>query len=241
MTEINLMDRYPTSRRPIVSRGKMLKLAGGDRIELDQSDYDNRDIVFEQRLLGLARQFGREYFDGDRLYGYGGYHYHPRFWTNTVKRFHEHYGLAKHASVLDVGCAKGFMLYDFKRLYPDLNVQGLDISQYAYEHAMPEVKPFIKVGDARKLPFADESFDLAISINTVSNLPLKECKQAIQEIQRVSRGHSFITVHAWRTNEERERLSKWNITAQTTMHVDEWKALFKEVRYTGDYYWFLLE
>jgi len=219
MAEVNLLDLYPRSKRPIEERGKL--------------------VTEEHRKV--ARQFGKEYFDGDRLYGYGGYYYHPRFWQATVRRFRDYYQLPPDASVLDVGCAKGFMLHDFKELIPNLTVAGIDISDYAVEHAIETVKPFLRVGNARQLPYEDNSFDLVTSINTIHNLPLEACKQALREIQRVSHKHAFITVDAWRTEEERERLTKWNLTALTYMHVDDWKKLFAEVGYTGDHYWFIAE
>ena len=217
--EINLLDLYPRSKRPIEERGKL--------------------VTEEHRKI--ARQFGEEYFDGDRLYGYGGYYYHPRFWQATAKRFRDYYHLAEDASVLDVGCAKGFMLHDFKELMSNLTIAGIDISEYGIEHAIETVQPFLRVGNAKELSYEDNSFDLVISINTIHNLPLEECKQALREIQRVSRKHAFITMDAWRTEEERERMMKWNLTALTYMHADDWKKLFAEVGYTGDYYWFIAE
>ena len=217
MAEINLLDRYPTSKRPIDERG---------------------DTITEEHRA-IARQFDFQYYDGERLYGYGGYNYHPRFWTDTVGRFQEHFDLKDDAKLLDVGCAKGFMMHDFKRLMPQLDIKGLDISEYAMEHAKEEVRSFMEVVNAKDLPYEDNSYDLVICINTVHNLPLEECKQAIREVERVSRGKSFITMDAWRTEEERERLMKWNLTALTYMHVDDWKQLFEDVGYTGDYYWFI--
>ena len=217
--EINLLDLYPRSQRPIEERGQLITEA-------------HRQV---------ARGFGREYFDSDRLYGYGGYSYHPRFWQATVRRFRDFYNLAGDAAVLDVGCAKGFMLYDFKQLMPGLTIAGIDISEYAIEHAMEAVEPFLRAGNANELPYADGSFDLVISINTVHNLPLEECKQALREIQRVSRKHVFVTMDAWRTKQERENLKKWNLTAFTYMSTDDWKKLFAEVGYSGDFYWFIAE
>ena len=219
MSEINLMDLYPLSKRPVNERGSLV------------TDED-RDI---------AKQFSKEYFDGNRLQGYGGYSYHPRFWQDTVKRFRDHYGLEEKASVLDVGCAKGFMLHDFKQLMPELTVAGIDISDYAISNAIETVKSFLKVGNAKELPFEDETFDLVISINTIHNLTKEACKQALREIQRVSRKHAFITVDAWRNEHEREQMLKWNLTALTYMHIDDWKKLFAEAGYTGDYYWFIAE
>jgi SAM-dependent methyltransferase len=241
MAEINLLDRYPRSRRPYVARGQ-LKLAGGGRLAVDRRGArTTEDVLMEQALLTTARRFGREYFDGDRLYGYGGYHYHPRFWTGTAERLHEYYALPPGASILDVGCAKGFLLHDLKRLFPDVTVAGLDLSTYAIENAPPEIRPFLQVGDAAKLPYPDASFDLVVSINTVSNPMLEQSIQAIREVMRVSRGRSFITVHAWRTEEQRQNLQNWNLTAFTCMHVEDWAKLFAEIGYTGDYYFWFAE
>lgn len=219
MSEINLLDLYPRSKRPI----------------------EERASVITEAQRKIARQFGKEFFDGDRLYGYGGYNYHPRFWQATVKRFRDYYNLAEDGSILDVGCGKGFMLYDFQQLMPKLTLAGIDISEYAIAHAMEDVKPFIQVGNAKSLPYPDNSFDLVLSINSVHNLPLEECKQSLAEIQRVTRNHAFITVDAWHNEAEKERMLKWNITAQTYMHVDDWIELFQEVGYQGDYYWFIAE
>lgn len=220
MGEINLLDRYPRASRPILERSKL--------------------ITNEHREV--ARLFGRDFFDGDRLHGYGGYTYHPRFWTDTVKRMHSFYQLPDAFSVLDIGCGKGFMLYDFQRLFPRCTVTGIDISEYAIANSKEEVRPFLKVGNARSLPFDDSSFDLVIAINTIHNLPLEECKQAIKEISRVSRDNrSFISIDAWRDDVEMERMLAWNLTALTYMHVDDWKVLFSENGYLGDYYWFIAE
>jgi SAM-dependent methyltransferase len=215
--EINLLDQYPQSSRPIDERAQL--------------------VTDEHRRT--ARQFGIAYFDGDRMHGYGGYSYHPRFWQATVQRLGDYYGLADGASVLDVGCAKGYMLHDFKAMAPGLTVAGVDVSTYAIENAIDPVKQFLQVGNATDLPFADDSFDLVISINTVHNLALEDCKQALREIARVSRTHAFITVDAWRNEEEHQRMIKWNLTALTYMHVDDWKNLFEDIGYGGDYYWFV--
>lgn len=215
--EINLLDLYPKSKRPIDERGT--------------------SVTAENKRI--ARQFGREFFDGDRMYGYGGYSYHERFWKDTVKRFRDHYRLPSNARILDVGCAKGFMMHDFKALMPEARIEGIDISQYAKDNAIEDMKPFIHVADVKDLPFEDKSFDLVISINTIHNLPLEECKQALREIERVSRAHGFLTVDAWRNEQEKQSMLKWNLTAQTYMHVEDWVRLFKEASYTKDYYWFI--
>ena len=131
------------------------------------------------------------------------------------------------------------MLHDFKKELPNLKICGIDISKYAIENSMDSVKDYLSVCNAKKLPFEDNSFDYVISINTVHNLELEECEIAIKEIQRVCKKNSFITVDAFRNDEEKERMYKWNLTAKTILSVNDWKALFKKINYKGDYYWFI--
>jgi len=216
MAEINLLNTYPKADRDVEGRF--------------------RQITEEHHKI--ARQFGKEFFDGDRLVGYGGYKYDGR-WVSVVERFRDYYGLTPESGVLDVGCAKGFMLHDLRQVIPGIRVAGVDISQYAIENAMEDVKPFARAADAKELPFPDKSFDLVISITTIHNLPIGECKQALREVMRVSRKHSFITLDSWRNEEERQRMEMWNLTALTYMSVNDWVKLFTEVGYTGDYYWFI--
>jgi ubiquinone/menaquinone biosynthesis C-methylase UbiE len=203
-------------------------------------DYDKRAQEKTAEDCRIAKQFGREFFDGPRSQGYGGYRYDGR-WKDVARRMAEHYCLPRNAAILDVGCAKGFLLHDFRELYPECTVAGVDVSAYAIDHAMPSVKPFLKVASAEELPYPDKSFDLVISINSIHNLPPERCKQALREMQRVSRGHSYITVDAWRNEQEHQNLLKWILTAETYMHVEDWKKLFAEVGFTGNYYWFIAD
>lgn len=218
MTEINLLDTHPKTFR----------------------DYNKRAIEKSPEVIKIAKKFDKEFFDGDRKFGYGGYKYDGR-WKSVVRRMKDYYKLRDNCSILDIGCGKGFMLYDFKELMPNCTVAGIDISNYAIENAMSEVKPFLKVASAEELPYPDKSFDLVISINSIHNLPLERLKTALKQIQRVCRKHSYITVDAWRNEIERENLFKWVLTAESMMHVDEWKRLFSEVGYIGDYWWFIAD
>ena len=218
MAEVNLMARYPQRT--------------GRSAE--------REVVTDEDKH-IAKHFGRDYFDGDRRCGYGGYNYHPRFWTDTVRHIRDYYQLPEDASVLDIGCAKGFMLHDFHQLMPQARLAGIDISEYAIANAMESVKPFVRVGNANHLPFPDNSFDLVLAINTIHNLPYEQCKESLREIARVSRRNAFVMVDAFRTEAQRQALLRWVLTAETVLHVDDWLRLFAEAAYAGDYYWWMVE
>ena len=215
--EIDLLVNYPRPARDVAARGAA-------KTEEDRA---------------TARLFGREFFDGDRRTGYGGFTYHPRFWQPTVPVFQRHFGLTSASSVLDVGCAKGFMMHDLAALIPGITVKGIDVSTYAVENAIEDMRPHVQVADARSLPFADRSFDVVIAINTIHNLELDGVEQALREIERVKRRGAFVTVDAYRDEEERNRMEAWNLTARTILSVTEWQELFARVGYTGDYYWFI--
>lgn len=219
MTEINLMEKYPRTKRNVDTRGE------------EKTPED----------VAIARKFDREFFDGDRRYGYGGYSYNPKYWTGVIPVFIKHYQLTNQSKILDVGCGKGFMLHDFTVTLPGLTVRGIDISSYAISNALPEVKSFLSVGNAKDLSaFKNKEFDLVLAINTVHNLEPKECEQSLREIERVGK-RAFIVVDAWRSDEEKEKMMAWNLTAKTYMHVKDWKNFFKEAGYKGDYYWFIAE
>jgi SAM-dependent methyltransferase len=215
--EINLMEKYPRAKRNVEARGQ-------------QKTAEDR---------ALAREFGKAFFDGSRDHGYGGFSYNPKYWQPVIPDFQKHYQLNEDSAVLDIGCAKGFMLHDLQELIPGITVKGLDISEYAIDHAMESVRPDCQTGCATALPFEDNAFDLVIAITTMHNLERDDLARALLEVERVKRKYSFITVDAYRNDEERERMEAWNLTAKTMMHVDEWKQFFKEVGYTGDYYWFI--
>ena len=214
--EIDLLVHYPRTKRNIQERAE-------EKTE---------------EVRAIARKFGKEFFDGDRKYGYGGFNYLPRFWQPVIPTFKDYFGLTSGSSVLDVGCGKGFMLHDMALLIPGITVKGIDVSGYAIENAIEDMKPHVQVADARMLPFPDKSFDVVISVNTIHNLVREECARALREIERVSRGKSFVTVDAYRNEEEKERMFGWNLTARTIMSVEEWIGFFHEAGYTGDYFWF---
>ena len=119
--------------------------------------------------------------------------------------FKKHWNLKKNSTVLDVGCAKGFMLYDLRKAVPGIKLCGIDVSRYAIKNSSPKVRKNLKVANAKKLPFPDNSFDIVISINTIHNLNKKDCAQALKEISRVSKKNSYITVDAYKNKKEKKK------------------------------------
>ena len=218
MPRLDLMRNYPKTSR---------------------SSFINRVSNLTVEEINRSKEFGYDYFDGDRKYGLGGYYYDPRFFSKVASDFYNHYELSENASVLDVGCGKGFMLYDFQRKYPKLNLAGLDISEYCYNNCIPSIKPFFNIGSCDELPYKDNSFDLVISIATIHNLHIDGVKKSLKEIMRVTRKYAFIKVNGHTNQLEKIKIDGWNIVAQTSLSVDEWLALFEEVGYEGDYDFFV--
>lgn len=217
MAEINLMRNYPKSPRNLNAR------------ETSKTPEHQR----------VAREFGKEFFDGERSTGYGGFSYDPKFWTPVIPDMVEHFQMENDSSLLDVGCAKGFMLADFKALMPKMTLHGIDISDYAIKNSHPSVSDFVSVGDCRDLPFENNSIDYVISITTIHNLDYDDCITALSEVQRVAKKGAFVTLDAYSDDDEKKAMLAWNLTAKTILHKDEWVDLFKKAGYLGDYYWFL--
>lgn len=181
----------------------------------------------------VAKQFGADYWDGDRCYGYGGYRYDGR-WRPIAERMAAHYGLKAGDSVLDVGCGKGYLLYELTQVVPGIEVAGLDISQYALADAKVEVAPFLHAGSAIALPFADKSFDFVVSLGTLHNLRLRELQIAFAEIERVGRRGKYIMVESYRNEREKMNLLYWQLTCESFHDPDSWEWLAAQAGYSGD-------
>lgn len=217
MPEVQLLQKLPRAKRKL-SKPRSL-------------DVENQRV---------ARQFGQEYFDGLREQGYGGYKYDGR-WLPVARDLVEHFQLKAGDKVLDVGCAKGFLVKDLMQACPGLEVFGLDISEYALNHCETEVQGCFVKGTAKSLPFPDNSFQAVFCINTIHNLDRQDCVFALKEIQRLSNGKAFVQVDAYRTQEEFDIFQGWVLTALTYLKPEEWCQLFEEAGYTGDYDWTVLE
>ena len=203
-------------------------------------DYLGRMLDDKVACMEVARRFDREFWDGDRRYGYGGYVYDGR-WEAVARRLVERYHLGPDARILDIGCGKGFLLYEFGKLLPAARLCGLDISPYAVADAKPEIRDRLFVHRAQDpLPFADKAFDLVISITTLHNLEIFDLKRALQEIERVGRS-AYIVVESYRTLQELFNLQCWALTCEAFFSVRAWEWLFAEFGYQGDYEFIFFE
>ncbi|HBR15738.1 MAG TPA: SAM-dependent methyltransferase [Candidatus Omnitrophica bacterium] len=197
-------------------------------------DYLGRMINEKAACSKIAREYGKDFWDGDRRYGYGGYQYDGR-WETVAREFIKVYDLQGKANILDVGCGKGFLLYEFKKLLPDCRVVGFDLSSYAVTHAKEEIKDCLFVHRAQdRYPFQNKEFDLVISATTLFNLHLYDLKSALQEIERVGK-HKYISVESYRDVDELFNLQCWALTCALFFTPQEWVWVLKEFGYTGDY------
>lgn len=218
MAELNLLRSLPKSSRNVKAR----------------------EETKTEEVIRISREFGFMYFDGPRDYGYGGYHYDGR-WQSVARDIIAHFGLKPGDRVLDVGCAKGFLVKDLMLMCPGLEVFGLDVSEYAIMHCEPAVLGRLYLGDARKLPFPDNSFQCVLSLNTIHNFVREETIIALQEIQRISGGRAFIQVDSYRTPEQKAIFESWVLTALFHDYPHGWVKLFKEAGYTGAYDWTIID
>jgi ubiquinone/menaquinone biosynthesis C-methylase UbiE len=182
----------------------------------------------------LAKQWAYDYWDGDRRINYGGYRYMEDRWSKVAKLMVEHYNLKPGSKLLDVGCGKGFLMFDFKKVLPGIEVRGLDISQYAIDNAKPEIKDLIVKGCASQLPFDDDEFDLAISINTFHNLHNAQLESALKEFSRVSK-KQYLCVESYRNEVEKANLLYWQVTCEQFNAPKDWEWWLSTTRYKGDY------
>jgi cyclopropane fatty-acyl-phospholipid synthase-like methyltransferase len=193
-------------------------------------------------IVRISKQFGQMYFDGPREYGYGGYRYDGR-WRPVARDIVAHFGLKPGMRVLDIGCAKGFLIKDLMLECSGLEAFGIDVSSYALSHCEPEVVGRLHLGSAESLPFPDLSFDAVLSINTIHNLNRNGCMRAFNEINRVCKvpANCFVQVDAYRNDQEKELFESWCLTAITYLTPSEWIALFEQAGYRGDYAWTILQ
>lgn len=199
-------------------------------------DYVQRVVEHDKAACAaVARQFGADYWDGERQYGYGGYRYDGR-WRPVAERLAAHYGLKPGDRILDIGCGKGYLLYELTQVVPGVVINGLDISDYAVENAKEEARPFLQAGDCRDLPYPDASFDFVISLGVFHNLPVEGVWRALKEMQRVGRSPAkYFMVESFRDEREKANLLYWQLTCLSFHSPESWGWLAEQAGYDGDY------
>lgn len=197
-------------------------------------DYIKRMTDDKIECMKVARRYGKDFWDGERKYGYGGYRYDGR-WETVARKLIDQYHLKDGARILDVGCGKAFLLYELKKLLPNATIAGFDISDYAIQNAKEEARKALFVHKAEDpYPFKDKEFDLVISLTTLHNLYVYELDRALQEIERVGK-NKYIVVESYRNEEELFNLECWALTCRSFFDPEGWVWLFNETGYTGDY------
>lgn len=199
-------------------------------------DYVQRVVEYNKSECAVvAKQWGGDYWDGDRRYGYGGYKYDGR-WRPVAEEMAACYGLKPGDEILDVGCGKGYLLYEFTEAVPGIKVAGIDISRYGIENAKEEVKPFLRVGNANDLPYKDNRFDFVVSLATLHNLPIDELFTAVKEIERVGKGDKkYIMVESWRNESEKANMLYWQLTCESFHDTRSWEWILRRCGYHGDW------
>lgn len=215
MAEVNLLRALPQGKRNVQAR----------------------EIAKTEDHIRISREYGEMYFDGPREYGYGGYRYDGR-WQPVARDIIAYFGLKPGDRVLDVGCAKGFLVKDL--VAEGIDAYGIDVSKYALMHCEPEVVGRLQIGSCDDLPFPDGSFDSVLAINTIHNLDRDGCVRALREIERLAPGKGFVQVDSYMTAAQKEIFESWVLTARFHDYPDGWVAVFDEAGYTGDWYWTII-
>lgn len=198
-------------------------------------DYVARVTEFDKaESAEVASRFGKDYWDGERKFGYGGYQYDGR-WRPIAERMAQKYGLKPGMRILDVGCGKGYLLYEFTQVVPGIEVAGIDISAYGIENSKPEIRDRLQVGTAASLPYDGNSFDFVVSLGTLHNLGIGDLWAAVTEIERVARQSKYVMVESYRNEREKANLLYWQLTCKSFYSTDDWAWLYREIGYTGDY------
>ncbi len=206
-----------------------------------ERDYLGRMLDNKVDCVRTSKQYGEEYWDGDRRYGYGGYKYIPGRWAPVAEALISRYKLNDKSSVLDIGCGKAFLLHELKLLLPGLTVSGIDISAYGLQCATDQIRPHLFKHDIKTpLPFIDKQFDLAISLGAFHNLRLPALETALQEMERVGR-RGYLMVESYRNEAELFNLQCWALTAESFLDKKEWKWLYSYFGYSGDYEFIFFE
>ena len=198
-------------------------------------NYIDRMIDDKVHCMKKAKEYEADYWDGDRRFGYGGYKYLAGRWKPVAQALIKNYNLSNDSSVLDVGCGKGYLLYEMKLLLPNLRISGFDISNHGIATAKQEVKEQLFIHRAQDpFPFQKNEFDLAISLGCLHNLRIFELEIALKEMERVA-SNGYLMLESYRNEQEQFNLQCWALTCESFFDTKEWVWLYEHLGYKGDY------
>ena len=198
-------------------------------------NYIDRMMDDKVHCMKKAKEYEADYWDGDRRFGYGGYKYLAGRWKPVAQALIKNYNLSNESSVLDIGCGKGYLLYEMKLLLPNLRISGFDISNHGIATAKQEVKEQLFIHRAQDpFPFQKNEFDLAISIGCLHNLRIFELEIALKEMERVA-SNGYLMLESYRNEQEQFNLQCWALTCESFFDTKEWMWLFEYLGYKGDY------
>jgi len=192
-------------------------------------------VAKERTVLNKIKawELGKDYYDGNRLNGYGGFKYDGR-WLKMLPKIIKKYKLTKNSKVLDLGCKKGFLLKDLNILLPGIKTVGIENHAYALKKSVKCQSKLIQ-SEYYKIPYKNKHFDFVIAFNSLYMYNLGDVIKSLKEIERVSK-KSYIVLASGENDKERNKFYKWTLIGTSILLQKEWKKLFKDIGFKGDYY-----
>ena len=190
------------------------------------------NIIKVNKLHNLKNyySFGYDYFDNKKIeIGYKGYFYDKRYLA-TVKKIIKHYKLKKGSKILDFGCAKGFILNEFKK--EGMQIYGLDKSHYAKKMCVKAVKKNIKLykGICSFKKYKDNFFDFIISKETLPHIEKKEIINILKQFIRISKNNKMLIVmQCPKLQNDIIKLKKFDPTHKTLLLKKDWIKMFNSL------------
>ena len=213
MREFNLLEEYPRPEKP--------RYVGSDLRTINH------------RIVATYRD--KDFFDGNRNYGYGGFKYDGR-WKSVAEKICNEYKLNNSLSFLQIGCEKGFLLKDLKDKYKKMRIDGIETSNYAITNSIPDAKENIKYcNNYTDLEYGDSEFDFIFALGVVYTHNLTNAIKCLREIQRVGKGKSFITLASYENRDDYWLFKQWSLLGTTILRKNEWRKVLSHVNYSGDY------
>ena len=176
--------------------------------------------------------FGYDYFDNPKSgRGYRGYVYTGRYYE-TAKKIIDHYKLKPNSKILEIGCAKGYLLYEFFKLKMD--VVGYDISRYAVDNCIEELKEMIFLGRVNDINENDNIYDLAIAKEVLSHMAIDDILFTINKLQNISK-NIYLVLQTVSEKKKANDMQSWDCTYKTMMIKKDWEKVLSSCGFHGDY------